>query len=866
MNVQPPPRRVVMLVTNDVTTDSRVRKSALAVAATGAQVTVVGVSSDGRRSESRLGAVLIVRVPVDYVLRDHARALAQDRRRRGVPGLRPLTAGAERAVRFRAAALARDRPPGGELGWRERLGTDAVRVRRLVGRVGVDVGRAFWGGVDRGRAPVRVGVRWRQALPEVNDYELALGPVVDALRPDLVHAHDVQTLPIAARAVSRADAEGRKVLWLYDAHEWVRGLSQYPGRSRRVIAAWADLENEFIRSADRVITVSPSLAEALERRYDLDRTPDVVLNIPAAGSAGANASAGDVRTAAGVEAKTPLLVYSGGVTEARGVDTAVAALVEVPAAHLAVVAVPGPEAPAVRRLLAQAARLGVAERVHPLEPVAPDQVVPFLRSADVGLIPLRHYGSHEFALANKLFEYLHARLPMVVSDCRAQADFVTTLDVGLVHPADDPSALAARIREILAAPKTWERALDRAATRPEFTWAAQAAALQRVYEQLSDGEIRHQDLDPAAGREPGEIAAVPAPKGVTRLGIGPSNSAGQAWEWAVAVRDRWPETQTEVVAIVNGRYDYPADVTVDQKTYRTDPQWGLAMRERARASWTHALLETGRPLFGGFGGTDPRADIAFLRDGGVRVGLVFHGSEVRSPRRHAASHEFSPFTDPRDPYTRRLQEVVDRNLRLVDEFAGAVFVSTPDQLDDLPTATWLPVCVDLGAWPLTDAGNRVPLVVHAPSNPVLKGTDDVERAVAPLVAAGRITYRRVSGLQPADAAALIRSADIVIDQVLLGLYGVLACEALASGAVVLGNVGTALRSRVPAPVEIIEVTPATLAAELTRAVDQLPSLREEAAARRAFIERFHSGCYSADVLSGFLVRDGRDRQPRPEAS
>ena len=864
--MQPEPLRVVMLVTNDVTTDARVRKSALAVAATGAQVTVVGLASDGRRSESRLGAVRIVRVPVDHVLRDHARALARERRQRGVPGLRPLTDEAERALRFRQAARARDRPPGGEPGRRERIGRDAVRARRLLGRVGIDVGRAFWGSVDRGRAHVRLGVAWRQALPEVNDYELALGPVVDALDPDLIHAHDVQTLPIAARAVSRAAAEGRQVQWLYDAHEWVTGLSQYAGRSRRAVAAWADLENEFIGSADRVITVSPSLADALERRYGLNRTPDVVLNIPAAGSDSANATASDVRSAAGVEVGVPLLVYSGGVTEARGVDTAVSALVELPSAHLAVVAVPGPEAPAVRRLLAHAARVGVAERVHPLEPVAPDQVVPFLRSADVGLIPLRHYGSHEFALANKLFEYLHARLPMVVSDCRAQADFVTTLGVGLVHRADDPSALAARVREILAAPKAWEGALEAAAARPQYTWAAQAAALQGVYEQLTGGRVEQQNLDPGAGREPDEIADLLPPRGVTRLGIGPSNSAGQAWEWSVAVRDRWPEIQTEVVAIVNGRYDYPADVTVDPKTYRSDPQWGLAMRERARATWTHALFETGRPLFGGIGGTDPRADIAFLRDGGVHVGLVFHGSEVRSPRRHAASHEFSPFADPRDPYTRRLQEIVDRNHQLVADFDGAVFVSTPDQLDDLPSATWLPVCIDLDAWPLTEADNRVPLVVHAPSNPVLKGTEQVERAVAPLVEAGRVTYRRVSGLQPADAAALIRSADIVIDQVLLGLYGVLACEALASGAVVLGNVGTALRARVPAPVEIIEVTPATLQTELTQALDRLPALRAEAAARRAFVERFHSGCYAADVLSGFLVKDGRDRQPNPEAS
>ena len=50
--------------------------------------------------------------------------------------------------------------------------------------------------------------------------------------------------------------------------------------------------------------------------------------------------------------------------------------------------------------------LGVGDRLHLLDPVRPDEVSAFVASADVGLLPLRHFGSHEMALANKLFEYL----------------------------------------------------------------------------------------------------------------------------------------------------------------------------------------------------------------------------------------------------------------------------------------------------------------------------------------------------------------------------------------------------------------------------------------------------------------------------
>ncbi|EWT07532.1 hypothetical protein N864_06400 [Intrasporangium chromatireducens Q5-1] len=846
---------VVMLVTNDVATDARVRKSALAVAATGADVTVIGLASDGRRSDVSMGPVRITRVPVEFVLRDDARARLEARRRRGLLGLRPLSTERETVLRFRDVARLRDLDPAAAPGRIDSARQQARRARRLVGRLGALGARALWGGLERTTGRIPIGARWRRVLPEVDDIELAYGPVIDALQPDVIHAHDVQTLPIAARAAMRARARGLSLLWIYDAHEWVVGLSRYPGRSARKIAAWADLEREYIRSADRVITVSPTLATALQERYSLPRRPDVVLNIPP--GSGVRPDVGllelsDVRTAAGLDTDTPLMVYSGGVTEARGVADVVAALRHLPEVHLAVVAVPGPEAPGVRRLLKEAEDLGVSGRVHALDPVAPDQVVGFLRTADVGLIPLHHFGSHEFALANKLFEYLHAGVPMVVSDCRAQAQFVTEHRLGLVHRAGDTPNLAQQVKQILGTPAVWRSRLAAVAGQPEFTWAKQAQALQAVYAELSEGALQIQPEDRMAGLDPGEQPFLERRPRRTQLGIGPSNSAGQAWAWSRAVVRQWPEVQTEVVAILNGTYDYPADVQVRPTIYRRDPVWGLDLREHARATWTHALIETGRPIFGGLAGADPRRDIAFLQDAGIEVGLVFHGSEVRSPRQHAATHAFSPFRNPRDPYTRRLQEVADRNAELVRGFGGPVFVSTPDQLDDLPDATWLPVCIDLEAWPLVEREETVPLVVHAPSNPVLKGTDAVERAVEPLVAEGLIRYQRVSGLQPKQAAELIRTADIVVDQLLLGLYGVLACEALASGAIVLGNVGDRLRSRVPAEVPIIEATPSSLNGELRRVLRELPELRASAAGRRAFVQHFHSGCYSADVLGDFL--------------
>jgi len=281
----------------------------------------------------------------------------------------------------------------------------------------------------------------------------------------------------------------------------------------------------------------------------------------------------------------------------------------------------------------------------------------------------------------------------------------------------------------------------------------------------------------------------------------------------------------------------------------------------ARTRWTHALLEAGRPLLGGLVGRDFTGDAELLGRAGVRVGLVLHGSEARDPRRHRARSEFSPFADPREPLTKALQVKVDALLPRVHAFAageggagGPVFVSTPDQLDDVPEAQWLPVVVDTARWtPADDTLTRpVPLFVHAPSHPQLKGTATVQAVLQPLADRGIIEFRLVTGLPPDEAAQLIAAADVVVDQLLLGLYGVLGCEAMARGRLVLGHLGDTLRDRVDRTVPIVEVTPGTLAETVERVLDDRVWAREEARKGPAFVDAVHDGRRSAAALARFL--------------
>ncbi|WP_436837007.1 glycosyltransferase family 4 protein [Micromonospora tulbaghiae] len=454
-------RRVVMLVDNAVEGDSRVQKAARSAADAGWDVTLIGCAHVDAERRWRLGDAEV-----------HVLPLAAPR------ATSPTVSGLRDVSGLRARLVARGGLP--------------LRAARLARRPVEHAEVRYW--------QARLGDRaWRRLEPGLWDYERVAGPVVDALRPDLIHAHDFRMLGVAARAVDRARADGRDVKLVWDAHEWLPGA-----RPRRDNARWLPAHLGYVREyaghADAVVTVSDTLADLLVRDHALPDRPTVVLNAPVTAALEPTASeptaseptasepadlpAPDLRKRCGLSPDTPLLVYSGAMAVQRGVDTVVEALPLLPGVHLALV-VADPAAAYVRQVVVRAARHGVGDRVHVLPYVPHRQLVAFLAAADIGLIPLHHWPNHEIALITKFFEYAHARLPIVVSDVRTMAETVRATGQGEVFRARDAADLARVVRAVLADPTRYRAAYEgEDSPLPGWTWEAQAEHLDALYRRL----------------------------------------------------------------------------------------------------------------------------------------------------------------------------------------------------------------------------------------------------------------------------------------------------------------------------------------------------------------------------------------------
>ncbi|GAA1803804.1 hypothetical protein [Agromyces neolithicus] len=369
--------------------------------------------------------------------------------------------------------------------------------------------------------------------------------------------------------------------------------------------------------------------------------------------------------------------------------------------------------------------------------------------------------------------------------------------------------------------------------------------------------LRWLDRRLLAGTEAPPLPAVqPA---AIRLYIAPANFAGQGFEWARAVeRGVAGATAVNMAFSSSADFAYPADQSVSEVVYRSSRFWQRRQWRAVRDAFTHVLIEAERPLFGRYFEGGVAGEVGALLSRGIDVAFLCHGTDVRLPSRHAGWEPDSPFRPGLWERTDDLERRARTNLELLARSGRRVFVSTPDLLLDIPSAEWLPVVVQPDRWQTKTPPMRsaVPIVVHAPSKAIVKGSDLIDPVLTRLDADGVIRYRRVQGVPAADMPEIYRESDIVLDQFRIGNYGVAACEALAAGRVVVSHVSTQVRDAVLTysgrTLPIIESRAADLEMTLRRIIDRPEEAKAAATSGPDFVRGLHDGGRSAAVLEGWL--------------
>jgi glycosyltransferase involved in cell wall biosynthesis len=300
-----------------------------------------------------------------------------------------------------------------------------------------------------------------------------------SLRPQVVHAHDLDTLPIGYLVARSCGAR-----LIYDSHELWSSAPHMDRQPAWVTRARLSVERWLARKADQVIAVSDGIADVMAREMQI-RRPAVVNNMPPLPPAGGE-SPGPLRRSLNLGPDVPILLYQGKFAPTKGVELLVEAMKSV--THRGAVLVLLGEGPLEPRLRTMAASEGLAGRVL-LHPSVPGKELhAWTRDATIGLYAVE--GGHlskRLSLANKFFEYVQAGLALIVTDMPEMRKLVDRYGLGETVPPADAPELARRIDALLGDPTRLARyraAAERAAVDMDRN---RGGAIDELYRGLAKG-------------------------------------------------------------------------------------------------------------------------------------------------------------------------------------------------------------------------------------------------------------------------------------------------------------------------------------------------------------------------------------------
>lgn len=261
------------------------------------------------------------------------------------------------------------------------------------------------------------------------------------LAPDIVHCHDVHTLPVGT-AMKRMT--GCRVV--YDAHEIYEELAQ---ANQVATARYRALHRKNIPSVDGFITINESIAAWYKEHYPKIPEPTIVMNATIATPD--FPYDGRLHAAAGLKGDRKILLYQGGFARKRGLEALIRAAACIPEDWTLVLMGWGKIEPDLRQIADKVNAATAHWRDSPavcMLPAVPQAELPYWSAgATIGVIPYENVGlNHWLCTPNKLWEYPNARVPVLVSPFPELTKMVEKYRYGWVLPVEsEPKLLAEQL-------------------------------------------------------------------------------------------------------------------------------------------------------------------------------------------------------------------------------------------------------------------------------------------------------------------------------------------------------------------------------------------------------------------------------------
>ena len=289
---------------------------------------------------------------------------------------------------------------------------------------------------------------------------------------NILVANDLDTL-LPNVLISRLK---RKEL-VYDSHEYFTEVAELVARPKKQ-AIWKSVERYCFPKLKYIFTVSESIADIYKKEYG--KEVKVVRNIPLQREYAVQKTKKELDLP---EDKFILLVQGTGINIHRGAEELVEAMQYIDNAVLFIIG----GGNVINLLKEMAKTLSLNDKIRFIPRMPFEQLYNYTVHADLGFALDKDIGiNHRFALPNKLFDFIRAEVPIVVSNLVEIKKIVEHYHIGIVIENHQPETIAQSVNSLLANKELYQQLKKNTAiASKELCWENEEKILKEVYLTIS---------------------------------------------------------------------------------------------------------------------------------------------------------------------------------------------------------------------------------------------------------------------------------------------------------------------------------------------------------------------------------------------
>ena len=290
------------------------------------------------------------------------------------------------------------------------------------------------------------------------------------LKPfNYIHCNDLGTLPIGVFIYKFLN---KNLNIIYDAHEYETEMNGMNIVDKKMASF---IEKRLIKYASSVITVSESIANEYVRLYNIEK-PYLVLNTPKFQKIDKK----DIfRETFNISKEQTIFLYQGGLNSGRGIEIILETFKELDNSSVIVFLGYGALENKIQNLAKE------YSNIYFHKAVAPNILMNYTSSADFGISLIENTSlSYRYSLPNKIFEYIMAEIPLLVSNLDEMKKVVEDNKIGFIIEEYNPKSLKKSIIKALKIDKSNFKE-NLLIAKEKYNWEEQEKTLLSIYKNIN---------------------------------------------------------------------------------------------------------------------------------------------------------------------------------------------------------------------------------------------------------------------------------------------------------------------------------------------------------------------------------------------